>query len=152
VSAERLAREVIDATLHCTINHALACVLSAPLLSIHIVPTYSQDAVSVSGFSKTQFLPRMSGSTTQAVHEQPPLDVSAIRNFDSVGPTLTTEGSVELRSLRLRRKRGGERPQDLDLVLAATPTWASARPQETEDEQRPRISRIGRIMWHGYQD
>jgi hypothetical protein len=51
-----------------------------------------------------------------------------------MGRALTTEGSVELRSLRSRRKRGGERSQDLDLVRRSH-TYLGVCPS-TEDGRR----------------
>jgi len=112
----------------------LAWVLSALLLSTHFAPVYSQDAVSVTGFSKTPIPSTYVGLNNAGRawnRPWPNIDVSAVRIFDSVWPNLEpAKGQWNFEHLDYDVAEAEKRHQDLDLVLAATPTWASARPEE----------------------
>jgi hypothetical protein len=130
----------------------LVCVFSALLFSMHLTPAYSQDAVSVSGFSKTAIPSTYVGLNNAGRawnRPWPPLDVSAIRVFDSVWPNVEAQkGQWTFEHVDHDVEEAQSRHQDLDLVLAATPTWASARPQEAGDGKRAEAADIK--DWENY--
>jgi hypothetical protein len=130
----------------------LAGVLSALLFSMHLAPMYSQDAVSVSGFSKTAIPPTYVGLNNAGrayARPWPTIEVSAIRVFDSVWPNVEPQkGQWSFEHVDHDVDEALSRHQDLDLVLAATPTWASARPQEVGDGKRAEAADIK--DWENY--
>lgn len=124
----------------------LVGVLSALLLSIHLAPMYSQDAVSMNSFSKTAIPSTYVGLNNAGRawnRPWPTIDVSAIRVFDSVWPNVEPQnGQWSFEHVDHDVEEAVSRHQDLDLVLAATPTWASARPQEEGEGKRAEAADI----------
>jgi len=79
---------------------------------------------------RTYFAMNLAGSAWK--HPWPTVDVGAVRIFDSVWAKIEPEkGAWDFSHLDQDVDQAQQHKTDVDLVLGSTPTWASARPTET---------------------
>jgi hypothetical protein len=110
----------------------IACLISLPLSCseagdrpIELTPNVVHGPV-----PKTYFAMNLAGSAWK--HPWPTVDVGAVRIFDSVWAKLEPQkGSWDFTHLDEDIASAQAHHADVDLVLDSTPTWASARPTET---------------------
>ena len=96
---------------------------------------------------RTYFAMNLAGSAWK--HPWPTVDVGAVRIFDSVWAKVEPEkGNWDFTHLDQDVDQAQQHQADVDLMLDTSPTWASARPTETNPyaSQAPGIRAEARDM------